>query len=208
MNRPTVCVITLLWTIAIAGSLASAQDPVEATPNYKISYPNYQYGITVASIGNVDFKNLTVFWHRSDRPAPSARLLNGTFKQQYEHGGGEDVTVDLVKLLNLQGETEQRAVIDILWRSCGGSCSETGLVQVFELRSGHPTVVEQITYERHTPNTGAKLEAEPRILIVTGRSSEPSPNCCPKSLDLMSFEWDGKEFIFKSSNRVALADTP
>jgi len=201
-------ILTLLWTVAIAGSLAAAQDPAEAKPNYEISYPNYQYGITVASIEDVDFKNLTVLWHRGGKPEPSARLLNGTFRQTYEHGGGEDVTLDLLKFLNLQSETEQRAVIDILWRSCGGSCSENGLIQVFELRSRHPTVVEQITYERHAPNTGAKLETGSRILIVTGRSSEPSPNCCPKSLDVMTFEWDVQEFVFRNNKRVALANTP
>jgi hypothetical protein len=208
MSRQTVCFLTLLWTTAIVGSLAAAQDPAEATPNYEISHPDYQYDSSVASIADVDFKNITVFWHRSDKPEPSARLLKGTFARKYEHGGGEEVTLDFVKFINLQGETEPRAVIDILWRSCGGSCSESGLVQVFELRSGRPVVVEQITYERHAPDTGAKLETGSRILTVTGRSSEPSPNCCPKSLDVMTFEWDGKEFIFKSSNRVALADTP
>ena len=199
---------TLLWATAIGGSLAAAQDPVEAAPNYQISYPNYQYGVAAASIGDVDFKNLTVFWHRGDKPARSARLLNGTFEQKYEHGRGKEVTVDLVQSVVLPGETERRAVIDILWRSCGGSCSDYGLVQVFELRSGHPTVIEQITYERHAPNTGAELDKGSRILTVTGRSSEPSANCCPKSLDVMTFEWDGKEFAFKSSKRVALADTP
>ena len=208
MGRQTVCFIILLWTTAIGGPLTAAQDPNEAMPNYEISHPNYQYDSSVASIADVDFKNMTVFWHRSDKPEPSARLLKGNFERKYEHGGGEEVTLDLVKLVNLQGETDQHAVIDILWRTCGGSCSDHGLVQVLELRSGHPVVVEQITYERHAPNIGAKLETGPRIPTVTGRSSEPSPNCCPKSLDVMTFEWDGKGFIFKSNNRVALADAP
>ena len=208
MSRWIVGVRPLLCTVVIVGSLAAAQDPAEAAPNYQISHPNHQYGISVASIGDVDFKNLTVFWYRNDEPVSSARLHNGSFQQEYESGGGEDVSLDLLKFLSLQGGAEQRAFIDILWKSCGGSCSENGLVQVIELRSGHPTVVEQITYGRHAPNTGAKLDRESRTLTVTGRSSEPSPNCCPKSLDVMTFEWDGKQFIFKTSNRVALADTP
>jgi hypothetical protein len=208
MNRPIVRVLARLWTAAIVGSLAAAQNPEEAKPNYEISHPSYQYGVTVPSMGDVDFKNLTVFWYGRDEPMPSARLLNTTFQQKYESGGGEEITLDLLKFLSLQGEIDRRAVIDLLWRSCGGSCSENGLVQVYELRSGHPTVVEQIRYERHAPGTGIKLEAGSRVLTVTGRSSEPSPNCCPKSLDVMTFGWDGKEFIFKGNKRVALADTP
>ncbi len=208
MSRLTVRILIPLWVAAIAGSVALAQVPVEAAPNYQISYPNYQYGVTAASIGDIDFKNLTVVWHRADKLAWSARLLNGTFEQKYEHGGGEEVTVDLVQSLVRPSETESHAIIDILWRRCGGSCSDHGLVQVFELRSGHPTVVEQITYERHAPNTGASLDAGSGILTVTGRSSEPSPHCCAKSLDVMTFAWDGKKFIFKSSNRAAIADVP
>src|SRR5271166_2863271 len=117
MNRLSVRILTLLWITAIVGSAAAAQDPAEAAPNYQISYPNYQYGVTAASIGDVDFRNLTVFWHRGDKPARSARLVNGTFEEKYEHGGGEEVSVDLVQSLVLPGKTERRAVIDILWRS-------------------------------------------------------------------------------------------
>jgi len=206
MNRLTDRALVLLGGLAVAVSVASGQPSGTTPPSYEISYPNYQYEITVPSLQDADFRNLTACWHRSDLRR-SVQLRNGTFQQNYD-GGSDYVAVDLIRLFKPPGATEDRAVIDILWRSCGGSCSDNGLLQVFELRSGHPTVVEQIRYGRHAPNTGAILNTDSRILTITGRSSEPSPNCCPRSLDVMDFEWDGKEFHFKSSKRVALPDAP
>ena len=176
----------------------------ETGPNYEVSYPKHQYAIAVSSLRDLDFQNIAVVWYRNGRRDPTAHLENGSFTQRDETAGGEYVTLDLVQVL----DGGQYAVIDVSWRSCGGSCSESGLVQVFELQSGHPTVVEQISYGRHAPGCGASFDEASRILIVTGRSSEPSPNCCPKSLDVMSFQWHGKQLVFKTSRRDALPDTP
>jgi hypothetical protein len=207
MNKFIVRLTNLLWMLALAQSVSAALIQPGDAPNYEISHPNYQYSITITSLRDIDFKNfenLTVFWRRDNKPEPGVRLVDGRFSQRYPEGGGEEVVLDLVRFI----DGGQRAVIDLLWKTCGASCSDSGLVQVFALNAGHPMVVEQIAYERHAPNTGVKLDAESRILTVTGRSSQPSPNCCPKSLDVMTFEWDGKGFIFKSSDRVVLTDTP
>jgi len=204
MNRPSVYAV--LWILVFAAPLSVAQGEPLESPNYEILFPNYQYDISASSIRNIDFKNLTVFWYRIDELRPSAELSGGSFQRRHE-GGSDDITLDLVKFLDDPGDG-RHAVIDLLWRSCGGSCSDNGLVQVFELRSGRPTVVEQIRYGRHAPETDASLDLKSKILTITGRSSEPSPNCCAKSLDVMNFEWDGQKFVFKGSNRVALPDAP
>jgi hypothetical protein len=207
MNKSIVRLGTFLWTLALAGSVSAAHIQPGDAPNYEISHPNYQYSITVASLRDIDFKNfenLTVFRLRNNKPEPGVRLVDGKFSQRYPEGGGEEVVLDLVRFI----DGGQRAVIDVLWKSCGGSCSESGLVQVFALNAGHPVVVEQIAYERHAPNTGVELDAQSRILTVSGRSSEPSPNCCPKSLDVMNYEWDGGGFVFKNSKRMTLPDAP
>ena len=208
MRNRRFAILVVGWTVLVVGPYVAAQSPTDASPNYQLSYPIYQYGFKATSIADVDFRNLTVFWHGEDKSERRARLRDGTFEQKYADGGGEKVIIDLVQSFTPPGEAQPRAVIDILWTSCGGSCSSHGLAQVFELRSGHPTVIEQIIYERHAPDTGAKFEMQSGLLILTGRSAEPSPNCCPKSLDVMAFEWGRKEFVFKNSKRVSLADTP
>jgi len=172
-----------------------------------ISHPNYRYAVSVSSLHDVDFRDLRVFWFAGERPDSGAKLQDGTFKRKSK-GGYEEVHLDLVEFFDSPDGGPEHAVIDLEWKDCGGSCAVVGRVQVFELQSGHPVVVQEIEYDRHAPGTGAHFDPHSKVLTVTGRSSEPSPNCCPKSLDVMTFEWDGKEFIFKNSNRVALADTP
>jgi hypothetical protein len=196
--------VALFGALALLAVVPKAQP--QDSPNYQISHPNYQYSMNVSSLRDIDFKNfenLTEYW-RNNHAGSSVRLVDGKFSQRYPQGGGEDVTLDLVRLI----DGGQYAVIDILWKSCGGSCSEDGLVQVFALNAGHPTVIEQVSYDRHAPKTGVELDWESRMLIVAGRSSEPSPNCCPKSLDVMSFAWDGASFTFKNNKRMVLPDTP
>jgi len=203
-RRAAYAVLCILFFV---GPFLLAQGEPHESPSYEILVPNYQYDISASSIKDVNFKNLTVFWYRTDQLRPSAQLSAGSFQERYE-GGSENVTLDFVKLLDDPSTPTPHAVIDLLWKSCGGSCSNNGLVQVFELRSGHPVVVQQIRYGRHAPGTGASLDLESRILTVTGRSSEPSPNCCPKSLDVMEFAWDGRKFVFKNMKSLALPDTP
>jgi len=198
MDKRGIGLFAICFALLGNWNIASAQP----SPNYETSFPHYQYPVTVSSLSNLDFQNLNMVWYRNGRRDPTAHLQNGSFERKDEVRGGEYVTLDLVKLL--QGG--RYAVIDVSWRSCGGSCSESGLVQVFELQSGHPTIVEQITYERHAPGCSASFDEKSKILTVTGRSSEPSPNCCPKSLDVMSFKWDGKQFVFKTSRRDALPE--
>jgi hypothetical protein len=190
-----------------AGSISAAQIQPQEAPSYQISHPSYQYAMTVSSLRDVDFKNfkgLTAFRLHDNKPDESVNLVDGKFSQRYPEGGGENVILELVKFI----DGDQRAVIDIAWTNCGGSCADGGLVQVFELQAGHPTVDEQIIYDRHAPGTGVKLDVQSRILTVTGRSAEHAPNCCAKSLDVMSFEWGDDGFIFKNCKRVTLPGTP
>jgi hypothetical protein len=207
MNKYLPCVATLSWSIALAGSVCAAQTPSGGMPNYQVSHPNYQYAAAVSSLQDVDFKNLkslTTFSPSDDKPNARVDLVDGKSSHKYEADVTEIVSLDLVKFI----DGGQRAVIDIVWTNCGASCSDGGIVQVFELQANHPTVVEQIMYSRHAPNTGAKLDAESRILTVTGRSAEASPNCCPKSLDVMNFVWGDEGFILKNRKRVTLPDAP
>ncbi|MGA8527159.1 MAG: hypothetical protein WB506_11425 [Candidatus Sulfotelmatobacter sp.] len=208
MNRLLLIAFAVLLAAVISTSPAVAQQRNPDAPNYEISFPKYQYPATVSSLQEVDFKSLTVFWFGKDGPRRNVKLVNGGYDKDDEYHGGEYITLDLLRFLDASEEDAKYAVVDIDWRSCGGSCSESGLAQVFNVQSGYPTVVEQIRYERHAPNTGASIDAAAKTLTLTGRSSEPSANCCPKSLDVMTFTWNGKEFTFADRQRVVVRDNP
>ena len=176
--------------------------------NYEdISYPNYRYSTKVSSLDNVDFKNLRVFWFSGTKPDSGARLRNGTFKHRGK-GGYEEVNLDLVEFLDSQDGAVRHAVIDLDWHDCGGSCTVVGRVQVFALQSGHPTVVQEIEYDRHALGTGAHFDANTRTLTIIGRSDDHSPNCCPKTLDVVRFEWNGGELVFRGAETVAAKANP
>jgi hypothetical protein len=194
-------IVRFAGLLAFVGSLALAQEAAVTRTSYDISYPNYRYATRVSSIRDVDFENLTVFWRPGDKADRGAKLRNGVFKNRYKNGY-EGVNLDLLRFLDQPGDKAQRAVVDLAWQDCGGSCTDVGLVQVFELRSGFPTVVQEIEYDRHAPGTGVSFDSESKILTVTGRSADPSPNCCPKSVEVMRFEWVGNKFLLASSTSV------
>jgi len=135
----------------------SGQDSTVKT-SYDISIPNYAYGIKTSSIRDVNFKNLTVFWHPGDPTERGAKLQNGSFQHRHDYGF-EGVDLDLLTFPNDESGASQSAIIDLHWKDCGGSCTELGFVQVFELRLQHPTVVQIIEYDRHAPETASTSTA-------------------------------------------------
>lgn len=174
------------------------QDSTEAKGSYDETFPNYRYKIKVPSIRDVDFKNLKVSWHNS-----GVKLRDGSYKQKLKFGS-EEVRLDLSAFLDSRdGGTINHAVIDLDWRDCGGTCTVMGRVQVFELRSGHPIVVQEIEYDRRAPGTGVRFDRESQTLTLTGRTDERTPDA--EHLDVMRFEWDGKNFVFKDAKTVAVA---
>lgn len=78
-----------------------------------------------------------------------------------------------------------------------------GKVQVFTLRDQHPSIVQQIEYDRHAEGTGATFNSMTGHLDIVARTDEPSPNCCPKHLDILRFDWNGNRFVPKASKRIA-----
>jgi hypothetical protein len=191
--------LTLSFLLLMSCS-SFAQDSSEAKGSYDATFPNYRYGMKVSSIQDVDFKNLKVSWHGN-----GIKLRDGGYKQQLKFGN-EEVHLDLSAFLDSPGGgTINHAVIDLDWHTCGGTCTVVGRIQILELRSGHPTVVQQIEYDRRAPGTGVRFDRESQILTLTGRTDDHSPDCCPESVDVMHFEWDGKNFVFKDAKTVAVA---
>jgi hypothetical protein len=88
------------------------------------------------------------------------------------------------------------------WMDCGGSGTTVGKIQVFALRDGHPTIIQQIEYDRHAAGVSDSFEPWNGRLIIVGRSNDPSPNCCASRLDVMRFDWNGARFVLKVSKKI------
>jgi hypothetical protein len=188
--------VTLL--VMVAGGIALGQIASLMLRYDDISYPNYRYQVRVSSLHSVDFQNFKVFWFDGEKPDRGARLRNGAFLRRFD-GGLERVKLHKVNFIGPPQSREQRVVMDLSWSDCGGSCTVVGLVQVFELRAGHPTVVQEIEYDAGAEKAGVQFDPRSQVLTVKARRDDETPNCCPKTLDVMRFEWNGKEFVFRSA---------
>jgi hypothetical protein len=193
--------------VMIVGCSALGQQTASPILSYDdISYPDHRYEISVSSLHAVDFQNLEVFWFDGQKPGRGARLRNGAFLRRFD-GGLEKVKLHKVNFIGPPQSQEQRVVIDLSWSDCGGSCTVVGLVQVFELRAGHPTVVQEIEYDAGAEKAGVRFDPRTQVLTIVGRSNDHTPNCCPKNLDVMRFYWDGKKFAFRGTETKPVTDT-
>jgi len=167
-----------------------------SVPAVTVSKPDRVLEPTVSSVCGVDFRNIRIF----DEGRGSAPLTDGKYEREAD--SHEYVNLkDIVCFGHGEGAGEH-ALITAEWTSCGGSCNSSGIVQVFELRGGHPVITQQIDYDSHAEGTGAKFDKDSLTLTITGRSDEESPHCCPKSLDVVTYRWQGQQFVQSSYKRV------
>jgi hypothetical protein len=76
----------------------------------------------------------------------------------------------------------------------GGSSSPNGYVLLFEILNGHLVETQEFGYNAQAPGTGASFDTSTGKLMITGRSDDGTPNCCPKKLDVANFLWNASRF--------------
>jgi len=194
----------MLWRTVVltmlAGFSAFGQGTSTVFASASVSTPNYTYSISVPSLEHFDFKNLRVFYQPGD-PSDHGVLLHDGKYSKHGPGSYEEVTLEDVQALK-SSEAEQYVLISLFWNDCGGSRTTLGKVQVFTLRGHHPTIVQQIEYDRHAEGTGAFFNPMTGHLDIVARADDDSANCCPRHLDIMRFDWDGKRFVPKASKTI------
>jgi hypothetical protein len=166
-------------------------------PAVTVSRPNQVLELTSSNgVCGVDYLNEPV----SDGEE-TASLKAGKYEEPSENLGGES-SVDVKLLSCVDRGAAEHALLATNWLSCGASCNSHEIVQVLELRGGHPVVVQQINFDSDARGTGATFDDNSRILTITARSNEESPHCCPKSLDVVTYRWEGQQFVQSSYKRV------
>jgi len=83
----------------------------------------------------------------------------------------------------------EHALLVTDWLSCGASCNDTGMVQVYEPQAGHPVLLQQIGFDSDAVGTDATFDKDSLTLTVTGRSNDGSAHCCPQNLDVVTYQW-------------------
>jgi hypothetical protein len=132
--------------------------------------------------------------------------------QQLRHGRGG--TIDRSTSGIYEGSTnvrlESRYVIDdnhvlaiYFWEWARGSSSQSVLVQVLESRDGNIVVTQQIEAEAHGLGAEARFDSRTEQLTVKASvSADTDAHCCPSSLGIVTFRWNGQKFVAINGRKV------
>ncbi len=181
----------------LVGSAALAQQP-SLLPSVDVSFPNTVHKVQAEDICAVDFKNIRLIRN----PNSAAQLHKGKYEHRFEVGGFELVTLDSVRCLDDQAVVPHYAMVQSTWSEGYGSSQDECVVQVFTLRTAHAVVVQQFEFDCHALDTGSTFDSNSKKLIIRARTDDDSPNCCAKTLDIVSYVWNKDKFKESGFRRV------
>jgi len=167
-----------------------------AHPAVIVSFPNYHLPGTADDACSVDYGNMKLFGE--DRQW-KAHLRNGKYEQKFNFGYQ---AAELKRVYCIDEGSDKYAVIFVDWTDCGGSCLNTGVVQLIKVRAASLVVIQQFTFDSHAVGTGATFDKKSRVLSIIGRSDDGSPNCCAQNFDVVEFRWQGQKFIRQRFKRI------
>jgi hypothetical protein len=181
----------------------SGQSVTTEPPTFDVSYPKYSYSTRTASVKNIDFRNMNlVIFDHAGKAQLTAKLRNGRFEQHHRDGGREEVELELVKYFGSSTTGGERAFVSIDWLSVGGSSSPSGFLQVFGIKDEHPFVFQQIEYNERGEGVGSSFDARKGTLTIRGVHGWE--HCCPTTLDVGTFRWNGSRFLLVRTNSIPM----
>lgn len=168
--------------------------------------PNYGYTQPISSFRQVDFKNFDfVVFDVDGQPSRSVSLENGEYHERHEETGS-DLTLGPVQYFGtsrLSVKNEPRYVLVTLReRDLGTNPTDASIVQVWKMEKHHLYVVQQLTFDQQAPGAGVSFDTKTGRLIIKARTNDDSPACCPRSLELISFRWNGREFTQETAQTL------
>jgi hypothetical protein len=134
-------------------------------------------------------------WSEQD----SAQLQDGKYERK---ATGDFESVRLNAAHCIKSATGRFEILQFSWTYGGGSGNDECIVQVLSLQSARPVVTQQIQFDCHALTAGSTFNRHSRGLTVRARTSDDSPNCCARTLDVVKFEWRGDKFELDRFDRV------
>lgn len=189
----------MFFYFLLLGRLAATaqQLPSQNSPAVKVSFPNTLHSAKAENVCAIDFRNIRLVRNANF----AAHLRDGKYDHR-ESGGFESVRLKSVDCMDNQDGVPRYAIVQSAWAYGGGSSNNECIVQVFMLRSDNLVVTQQLEFDCSALTTGARLDTKLKKLTVRARSGEPSPHCCAKSLDVVTYVWHGNRLIRSAFRRV------
>lgn len=185
--------------LLLLGGLPATAQPSSSRhgPAVKVSFPNTVHRAKGENVCAVDFRNI-----RLVRNAHFAAHLRGGKYDFREGGGFESVRLKGVDCIDDQDGVPRYAIVTSAWAYGAGSANDECVVQVFMLRSGTLVVTQQLEFDCSALTTGAAFNRKSKKLTVRARSDEPSPHCCARSLDVVTYIWQDNSFRRSTFRRI------
>jgi len=205
IKKPNLLLLAglLLATGAVLATGVAAQShpkpkAATTTPTFETTAPNYVYPQTIGSMLEFDTKNAAlVLFDSAGKPATTAKLLNGVFEDHQKDGGYTNIRFNDYQYFEYFNEQPNHALASIVWSTTGPSgTSSVGLLQVFEVRDGHPVATQQIRFNRMGEGVGVTFNAETLSLTVRGIHGWERGGA---DIDIGKFRWDGKKFVLQNA---------
>jgi hypothetical protein len=157
----------------------------------------------------VDFQNLPVtFWKDQSGKPFLHHLRDGKCKIDL-HPGETSAEVAGVHYPNSSESGRDYALVLYEEDDAGGSSSQWGFAQVFELADRRLRVVQQLDWDLHYGGPYGKLdtfnEETDTLKIVSAHYQPGDAHCCVSAVDLVTFRWDGRR-LHQASLHTELSD--
>ena len=153
------------------------------------------YAESVSTLKAADFKNRSY-----NLDGTAVQVKRGVFHYQ-EGANYDDVDIGGIWFLTEAHDGSQYAVVS-LSHDYGGSGVDDGFVQVFTVANKRLELVQELSFDEKANGSGVKFDANSRRLTIRARTTDDSPECCAKSLDVSDFVWNGRGFTFTKVVRI------
>jgi len=192
---------TVVLTSALTWSTYESWGQVDDSTSFYVTFPKYEYKQTMGSIRELDLRNLhlKIFDERGDVEL-SAALANGLYDwirrtdAEKQCGSSEWVSLVGAHYFDFRGGEPQHALGSFYWVSTGGSSTDYGIVQVYDLKSNRLEVAQQILYFAKGPGTAATFDITSGTLTIRARLYD--------RLDIIAFSWVDSHFTKKSLKTI------
>jgi hypothetical protein len=189
----------LVFLLVCAGISSAVTD----SPTLEVRYPKHSYSQQVKSIREIDFRNfeLIIFGGRG-KTNLVADLRHGIFQRNYTDGCYDWLKLASVVYFDDASGEGQKALVMADWVSACGSSSDFGVAQVFGIANGQPIVLQQILYNER--GGGAASSYSMKTSTLTIKSVHGWEHCCPTTLDVGTFKWNGSKFALTKTDSIPI----
>jgi len=200
----SITIICALWPVSLQVSSLLAQGPAVPYqgpygPSFQLRSYSYVYPKTYRSIHDVDFENLKVaFGNDKSGRSKLTQLRNGGWEVRFRNGGYDSICLRGVHFLESAEPGREYALTVYAEVTAGGSSSEFGIAEVFELADKRLRATQLIDWDLRYGGPGHPLDDfYEKANTLTIRAPHYRPGDYYKhasAVDIVTYHWDGRAF--------------